>query len=72
MKVIRRLCLRGNACYVSVPHQLRGFLRWNIGDALVVETVDTHTVRIRRVEHEDLTSATIPPINLELPAAAAK
>lgn len=70
MKVIRRLSRRGNSYHCSIPPQFVDYLRLRITDGLVVEVTPRDTIEIRRVTPADLGAASVPPMNLELPAVA--
>jgi antitoxin component of MazEF toxin-antitoxin module len=72
MKVIRRLCLRGNALYVSIPKAMAAQLHWRGGDSLTVEAIGAGAVRIRPIDVTDLTSAPVPPLNFDLPRTITK
>ena len=70
MKVIRRLCLRGNALYVSVPRARAERLGWSVGEPLAVEAIGPNSVRVRPADVADMSTATIPPMNIVLPKAS--
>jgi antitoxin component of MazEF toxin-antitoxin module len=72
MKAIRRLTRRGNSYHVSMPPQIVDYLRWKITDGIVVEVTADDKVLLRRVTPADLGSASIQPMNLDLPPLGVK
>jgi antitoxin component of MazEF toxin-antitoxin module len=68
MKAIRHLARHGGATHVCIPPQMIDFLRWHVGDALVVELRDRTEIVIHLPGLEDL-RAEIPAriINATLP-----
>lgn len=72
MVVVRRLAMRGNGIYVCIPRPMAQFLGWNIGDALAVEVIEGNCLRVREADERDLKTASIPPMNLQLPRVAVK
>lgn len=72
MRVVRKLCLRGNALYISIPKAMVAGLHWQAGDSYAVEAIGAGAVRIRPIDITDLSSAQLPPMNLELPRTQTK
>lgn len=70
MKALRRLCMRGNALYICIPKEMAARLRWSVGDALAVEAIGPQAVRVRPADVTDLSSASVPPMNFDLPKAS--
>lgn len=72
LRVIRRLCLRGNAFYICIPKEIAARMRWTPGAPLTVEEIGPGSVRVRAADITDMQSAQILPMNIELPRAATK
>jgi antitoxin component of MazEF toxin-antitoxin module len=72
MKVIRRLCRRGNSFHVSMPPQMIDELRLKVRDGVVVELTDHHSIELRRVQPRDLNAVDIPALNFDLPRVGSK
>ena len=54
MKVLRRLVRNGSSTHVSIPPRVMDFLRWRLGDPLVVEVTERMTLEIRPPRIDDL------------------
>jgi antitoxin component of MazEF toxin-antitoxin module len=64
MKVIRRLSRHGGANHVCIPPAMSDFLRWRVGDALVVEVRDRNEILIRLPGLDDLKTQ-IPTMTID-------
>lgn len=71
-RVIRRLCLRGNALYINIPKEIAASMRWEPGGPLTVEVIGVGSLRIRAADLTDMSRAQILPMNIELSRTASK
>jgi hypothetical protein len=72
LRVIRKLCLRGNAYYICVPKAMVAAMKWPADAPLTVEVIGPGAIRVRAADISDMSTAQILPMTISLPREAAK
>lgn len=57
MKFVMKLARNGNATTITIPRAMLRAMRWQAGDAMILEVSDVDTLRLHPPRAEDLRTA---------------
>ena len=71
MKIALKLTRNGNATTITIPRAVLRYMRWNAGDAMILEVTDVSTVSVHPPRAIDLrTPGALRTLESSLPEAA--